>query len=90
MPRKKIDPEQEVKDWYYSWWLWNATLKLIKRDGAWVLKGMREKNGMTQREIADALGLDFTYISKVENGKAPLSVEMVKKLRKFIEERDGE
>jgi transcriptional regulator with XRE-family HTH domain len=26
---------------------------------------------MTQRELADALGLDFTYVSKIEGGRVP-------------------
>lgn len=90
MPIKKIDPEQHVKDWYYSWWLFNAVQSEIKHIGSRTLKLMREKNGLTQRVFAEALGVDFTYISKIENGKAPLSISMVKRLREFLEERDGE
>lgn len=33
------------------------------------IKELRKRQHMTQRELADALGVNFTYISKIENGK---------------------
>jgi transcriptional regulator with XRE-family HTH domain len=35
------------------------------------LRELRRKHGVTQRELADKTGLDFSYISKVENGRNP-------------------
>lgn len=32
------------------------------------LKSLREKAGMTQRDLADALKVDQTYVSKIERG----------------------
>lgn len=33
------------------------------------IKTLRKKRRMTQRELADQLGVNFTYISKIENDK---------------------
>ena len=34
------------------------------------LKKMRLAKGMTLRDLAQAIGVDFSYLSKIENGKA--------------------
>lgn len=34
------------------------------------LKALRKKAGLSQRALAEAVGVHFTYISKLENGKA--------------------
>ncbi|PID83220.1 transcriptional regulator [Candidatus Campbellbacteria bacterium] len=36
----------------------------------------RKESGLTQQEIADKLGKDKTYISKIENGKVTPSVDL--------------
>jgi HTH-type transcriptional regulator, competence development regulator len=33
------------------------------------LKKLRKERRITQRDLADRVGVDFTYISKMENGK---------------------
>ena len=33
------------------------------------LKNLRKERRVTQRELADKVGVDFTYISKIENGR---------------------
>ena len=35
------------------------------------LKEMRRSKGVTQRQLATAVGVDFSYISKVENDRMP-------------------
>ena len=35
------------------------------------LKEIRRGKGITQRELASAVGVDFSYISKVENDRMP-------------------
>ena len=35
------------------------------------LKEMRRSKGITQRQLAAAVGVDFSYISKVENDRMP-------------------
>lgn len=34
------------------------------------LRELRKERGMTLRGLAEAVGVDFTYLSKIENGKA--------------------
>lgn len=36
-----------------------------------VLKRMRAQHGISQRELAERVGLDFTYISKIETETLP-------------------
>lgn len=35
------------------------------------LRSYRQRAKLTQRELADALGLDFTYVSKIEGDRVP-------------------
>ena len=35
------------------------------------LRNLRRAAGLTQRELAKRSGLDFSYISKIENGRLP-------------------
>jgi transcriptional regulator with XRE-family HTH domain len=37
------------------------------------LKELRKKKGLTQRQLAELVGIDFTYLSKIENGNTPYS-----------------
>jgi HTH-type transcriptional regulator, competence development regulator len=36
-----------------------------------ILKELRRNKGISQRELADKIGVDFSYISKVENDRLP-------------------
>lgn len=44
------------------------------------LRGMREKAGLRQDQIADFLGVTQTYISKVETGERNLTVDQLEKI----------
>jgi len=45
------------------------------------IKNLRKLRGISQRELATTLGINFTYLSKLENGRAePPSEETVRKL----------
>ncbi len=41
------------------------------------IRELRQKAGMTQKELADKVGIDFTYLSKIENGVMPPPSEKV-------------
>ena len=46
-----------------------------------LLRDLRKQQRLTQQQLADAVGVDFTYISKVENGRvAPPSEETLRKI----------
>jgi transcriptional regulator with XRE-family HTH domain len=51
------------------------------------IKESRKKMGLTQRELAEAVGIDFTYLSKIENGNIPYSpsVATLKRLAEKLE-----
>jgi len=38
-----------------------------------VIKEARKKNGYSQRRLAEILGIDYTYLSKLENNRAEYS-----------------
>jgi transcriptional regulator with XRE-family HTH domain len=46
----------------------------------------RRKAGMTQEELADALGVRQSQISAIENGKAYVSVQRLIRLRDILNE----
>jgi HTH-type transcriptional regulator, competence development regulator len=37
------------------------------------IKELRKKKGLTQRQLADDVGIHFTYLSKIENGNTQYS-----------------
>ncbi len=45
-----------------------------------VLRGSRNKEDMTQKELADHLGIRQSHLSEMENGKRPIGKNMAKKL----------
>lgn len=46
------------------------------------LRGLRAKEGLTQRELADALGISQGRLSELENGTRHISVAMAKRIGK--------
>ena len=51
------------------------------------IRRLRKAKKMTQAELAESVGVDFTYISKIENGKGvrPPSEETLRKIALFLE-----
>jgi transcriptional regulator with XRE-family HTH domain len=53
--------------------------------GATIQKLRRERN-LTQRDVAAKLGIDFTYLSKLENDRGePASEDLVRKLAEILD-----
>lgn len=51
------------------------------------LRAIRKKNKISQRELAKQVGVDFTYISKIENGAMPApSEDTIKKIASVLGE----
>ncbi|MBR8830387.1 MAG: hypothetical protein N5P05_003482 [Chroococcopsis gigantea SAG 12.99] len=42
----------------------------MKQSFGEIIKGARKDKGYSQRELSERLGLDFTYLSKLENNRA--------------------
>lgn len=49
-----------------------------------LLKNLRMKKGISIKKLAPVLGLDYTYISKIENSKLYPSSEVVEKFAKYF------
>lgn len=49
-----------------------------------LLKQLREKAKLPQKEVASALGIDTTTYCKIENGKYPANKEQVEKLAELF------
>ena len=47
------------------------------------IKDTREDNDLTQKEVAEALGIDFRQYSRYENGKNQIPVNYLIKLADF-------
>ncbi len=77
--RSRVPKEKNV-----SWR--EAARKDIRRhsEGGQILRGMRFKADVSQRELADAVGISQHHISEMENGKRPIGKEMAKRFAKFL------
>ena len=53
-------------------------------EGGLMLRGSRHKAELTQKELADALGISQNHISEMENGKRPIGKVMALRLAKFF------
>jgi methanogenic corrinoid protein MtbC1/DNA-binding XRE family transcriptional regulator len=57
-----------------------ASLELILRSIGEKIRALRTERGWSQQQLADASGLDRTYLSSVEHGRQNLTVAALKKL----------
>jgi len=53
-------------------------------EGGQILRGSRFKEDVTQRELAEAIGVSQHHISEMENGRRPIGKEMAKRLAQFF------
>ncbi|RDI37527.1 helix-turn-helix domain-containing protein [Falsibacillus pallidus] len=52
-----------------------------------LLKSLRREHKITQRRLAELIGIDFTYISKIENGSMePPAEDKIIKMAELFEE----
>jgi transcriptional regulator with XRE-family HTH domain len=50
-----------------------------------LLRKLRTKKGVSIKQLAPALGLNYTYISKLENSKVNPSSEVVEKMSHYFD-----
>lgn len=48
------------------------------------LRGSRYREGLTQKQLAERIGIPQRHISMMENGKRPIGKEMAKRLGKAL------
>ena len=49
-----------------------------------VLKGFRYREGLTQKQLAEKLGVRQHHLSEMENAKRPISKDMAKRLAEIL------
>jgi HTH-type transcriptional regulator, competence development regulator len=55
------------------------------------IRQLRKERKMSQRGLADRVGIDFTYLSKIENNRAdPPSDEVIRKMARELEVEEEE
>lgn len=59
---------------------WDKMRTQMDRDGGKALRCIRRQCGLGLKRFADKLGVHFTYLSKIENGRMPLSSGLAKKV----------
>lgn len=48
------------------------------------LRGLRSREGLTQKQLADLIGAKPSHISEMENGKRPIGRDMAKRLARAL------
>jgi transcriptional regulator with XRE-family HTH domain len=55
-----------------------------------LLKNIRREKGVSQRDLADQVGVDFSYISKIENDRMPPpAADTIIKIAHILEVSEG-
>ena len=81
---RSLKPKSATKEKTISW-REVAKKELAKHsEGGQMLRGARYKNNITQKQLADAIGVSQHHISEMENGKRPIGKEMAKRLSDFF------
>ncbi len=58
--------------------------ELVGREKQVYLRGIRYREDLTQKQLADQTGIPQRHISEMENGKRPIGKENAKKLAKAL------
>lgn len=66
-----------------------SRMKMSNQNIGQIIKALRIKQGKTLREVAAFLEIDQAILSKMENGKRPISEKLIQLLAKYFKE-DGE
>jgi hypothetical protein len=59
---------------------YEAVRQEVRNGGGDLLRQYRSEAGLTLRQFSELFSVNFTYVSKVENGHAPLSVELASEM----------
>lgn len=70
--------------------MYKAVLHQVQEQGAELFKAVRNERRLTQRQLAEALGVDFSFISKVENGHLRPGKPVLQRLAAFLTDSDTE
>ena len=68
---------------------YKTVLHLVQERGAELFRATRDERGLTQRQLAAMLGVDFSFISKVENGHLRPGKPVLRRLAAFLADEGG-
>lgn len=63
---------------------YSQLLKEFRKEAPRLFREARKENGWSQRALADLLGVDFTYLSKIENGQLNPGMPTIRKLGELL------
>lgn len=63
---------------------YSELLKAFHKEAPQLFREARKAKGWSQRALADLLGVDYTYISKIENGHLKPGFPTVRKLGELL------
>lgn len=81
---RKKEEKSEMRDEPMSYHEAMNILLAGESQGAVMLRGLRNREGMTQAELGKMLGIGQTNISKMELGKRSISKNVVKRLAELF------
>lgn len=83
-PKKKIAAKSNSKKVSTPWReVFKEEIEKYGESGL-MLRGSRYKAEMTQKDVADALGISQNHISEMENGKRPIGKVMALRFAKLF------
>lgn len=63
---------------------YRVALQGIQQHGSELFKAVRNEHHLTQRQLAEVLHVDFTFISKIENGHMRPGKPVLERLGAFL------
>jgi DNA-binding XRE family transcriptional regulator len=79
---------KDVSDWELeereSYTVVEVFPEMAWNSGGVCIRGGRGKEGLTQKQLADRIGIAQHHISEMEHGKRPIGKEMAKKLAEAL------
>lgn len=67
---------------------YREALHAVQDDGARLFKETRQQYKLTQRDFATLIGVDFTFVSKVENGHMRPGKPVLSRLAAWLSEQE--
>ena len=65
-------------------WYFSMEGQYYRNLDVYALRGLRSREGLTQKQLAEMIGARPTHISEMENGKRPIGKGMAKRLAKVL------
>ena len=78
-------PVRHVREEKEKWIPWREAMEIEPgTEGGIILRGSRHKEGITQKALAELLGILPHHISEMEHGKRPIGKKLAHRLAKIF------